>query len=295
MQEPGRQVPGRPGQRPEPAPGRPGGRGGRSLSGGRSRAGRTDDGELGADLGGLVLTDDDLEQHARDRSRDLGVDLVRGDLEQRLVLGHLLADLLEPARDGALGHALAERRKHDVGALGGATAGSGLGRGGRGGRLGLGGRRGLRGRSLLRRGLLRRGLLRRGGLGRRGARAVVDDGELGADLDGLVLGHLDGGQDAGGGGGDLGVDLVGRDLEQRLVGLDALALGLQPAGDGALGDALAERRKGYGNRHGFGCSLRIAGKWSSRPGAVSRGSAAACRPGPGGPRPAPRSASGARG
>ena len=104
----------------------------------------------------------------------------------------------------------------------------------------------------------RRGGDLRGGRGRGGgrrARAVVDDGQLGADLDGLVLGDLDGRQDAGGGGGDLGVDLVGRHLEQRLVGLDALALGLQPAGDSALGDALAERRKGYGNRHGFGCSL----------------------------------------
>ncbi|MDQ0944048.1 hypothetical protein QFZ67_005753 [Streptomyces sp. V1I1] len=55
-------------------------------------------------------------------------------------------------------------------------------------------------------------------------------------------------------GRDLGVDLVGRHLEQGLVGLDSLALGLQPARDSALGDALAERRKGYGNRHGFSCS-----------------------------------------
>ena len=41
--------------------------------------------EIGADLGGLVLRDQDLLEHAGDRRRDLGVDLVGGDLEQRLV------------------------------------------------------------------------------------------------------------------------------------------------------------------------------------------------------------------
>ena len=126
-----------------------------------------------------------------------------------------------------------------VGAGAGASA-SAAGRGGLRGGLRLGGRGLLGGRG-------------RGGGGR--ARAVVDDGQLGADLDGLVLGDLDGREHAGGGRGDLGVDLVGRHLQQRLVGLDALALGLQPAGDGALGDALTECRKGYGNRHGFCCSL----------------------------------------
>src|ERR687890_336715 len=48
----------------------------------------------------------------------------------------------------------------------------------------------------------------------------ADDGELGADLDRLVLGDQDLAEDAGGRRGDLGVDLVGRDLEERLVDLD---------------------------------------------------------------------------
>src|SRR5690606_11745002 len=134
------------------------------------------------------------------------------------------------------------------------------GRGPRGGRRGLLRRLlrrllprlGLRGRSLLRGGLLRGGLLSLGGRGLAAGRRlalVPDDRQFGADLDGLVLGDGDAGQDARGGRGDLGVDLVGRHLEERLVGLDALALLFEPAGDGALGDALAELGHGDGDRH----------------------------------------------
>src|SRR6266545_4494594 len=85
-----------------------------------------------------------------------------------------------------------------------------------------------------------RGLGLRLGLAARPGAAARDDGQLGADLDGLVLLDLDRLQDAGHRGGDLGVDLVGGHLEQRLVRLDPVALLLQPAGDGALGDRLAE-------------------------------------------------------
>ena len=51
-------------------------------------------------------------------------------------------------------------------------------------------------------------------------RTVTDHGQLGADRDRLVLADDDALEHPGGGGGDLGVDLVGRDLEQRLVDLD---------------------------------------------------------------------------
>ncbi|GAQ72144.1 hypothetical protein T45_03889 [Streptomyces turgidiscabies] len=224
-----------------------------------------DHGQLGADLGGLVLADHDLQQDAGDGRRNLGVDLVGGDLEQRLVLRDLLTDRLQPAGDGAFGDGLAERGQDDVRALGGAAAGGSLGGGSRGRSRLLGGRLGGRGRSRGSGGGRRRGDLRRGRGGSGRAAAVVDEGQLGADLDGLVLGDLDGREDAGDGRGDLGVDLVGRHLQQRLVGLDALALGLQPPGDSALGDALTERRKGYGNRHGFGCSLRNCGSLCRRP------------------------------
>ena len=69
------------------------------------------------------------------------------------------------------------------------------------------------------------------------------------DEDETVLVHGDFAQDAGGGGRDLGVHLVRRDLKQRLVSRHAVAFLFQPARDGALGDALTELRHGYGDRH----------------------------------------------
>jgi hypothetical protein len=43
-------------------------------------------------------------------------------------------------------------------------------------------------------------------------------------------------------GGDLGVDLVGRDLEKRFVRFDLVADGLQPAGDDCAFHAVTEGR-----------------------------------------------------
>ena len=75
-----------------------------------------------------------------------------------------------------------------------------------------------------------------------GRLAVADDRQAGADLDGLALGHDDLGQHAAGRRRDLGVDLVGRHLEERLVPLDLVADRLHPSGDRPLGDGLAELR-----------------------------------------------------
>ncbi len=108
-----------------------------------------------------------------------------------------------------------------------------------------------------------------------------------ADGDGLVLADGDGQQDAAGGCGDLGVDLVGGHLQQRLVGGHGVADGLEPAGDRALGDALAQCGHRDGDRHR--CCAPSVGP------CVRRGRAAACRRGPGAPRPSPRSAWGGRG
>ena len=103
---------------------------------------------------------------------------------------------------------------------GGDGLGSGLGRG----RDGLGFGLGRRDRRLRRR--------RAVGPGRAGR---CDDCEHRADLDRRPLLHEDLGDDTLARARHLGVDLVGRDLEQRLVQRDGLALLLEPLGDGAFG------------------------------------------------------------
>src|SRR5262249_21135941 len=57
-----------------------------------------------------------------------------------------------------------------------------------------------------------------------------------------AFGYEDAAQEAAERGRDLGVDLVRRDLEQRLVRLDEIALRLEPARDGSLCDRFAELR-----------------------------------------------------
>jgi hypothetical protein len=102
----------------------------------------------------------DLLQLARHGGRDLGVDLVRGHLEEWLVDLDVVADLLEPAGHGALGDTLTQGRKRDLRSLAGIRGGIGVGRGVLGGGLGSVLRRCLLGfrfsRSLLRgRGVVR--------------------------------------------------------------------------------------------------------------------------------------------
>src|SRR5206468_2766877 len=74
-----------------------------------------DDGELGADVDGVALLDEDLGEVAGLRRRHLGVDLVGRDLEERLVLADLVADRLEPLGDRPLGDGLTELGHGDVG------------------------------------------------------------------------------------------------------------------------------------------------------------------------------------
>ena len=67
-----------------------------------------DHGDLGVVRDGGAFLGEDLLEHARERRRHLGVDLVGDDLEERLVLRDRIARLLQPLADRPLGHALAE-------------------------------------------------------------------------------------------------------------------------------------------------------------------------------------------
>ena len=63
---------------------------------------RVDVRDDGADLDGLALRHEDFDQGSRRRRRDLGVHLVRGDLQDRLVPLDGVADLLQPLGNRAL-------------------------------------------------------------------------------------------------------------------------------------------------------------------------------------------------
>ena len=88
---------------------------------------------------------------------------------------------------------------------------------------------------------------RRLGLGDRGGRRAVLGGDLGedrADAHGVAFGDVDLDHGARGGRRDVGVDLVGGDLDEGLVGLDRVPLLFVPLQDGALGHRLAHLRQG---------------------------------------------------
>jgi hypothetical protein len=79
---------------------------------------------------------------------------------------------------------------------------------------------------------------------RRSRSAAITDTRKGrAHLDGLVFLDENFFNHAGHGGGDFGVDLIGRHLHNWFVDGNGVADLLQPAGDGAFGDALSECRK----------------------------------------------------
>ncbi len=83
------------------------------LRGGRAAA-RVDHGDAGVDGHRLALVREDLTDHARCRRRHLGVHLVGRDLDDRLVGLHVVAHLLGPAGDRALGHAHAHLGHYDI-------------------------------------------------------------------------------------------------------------------------------------------------------------------------------------
>jgi len=65
------------------------------------------------DRDGFTRLDLDLGQHAGDRRRNLGVNLVGGNLEERLVAIDRIAHLLDPADDRPLGNRFPHLGHHD--------------------------------------------------------------------------------------------------------------------------------------------------------------------------------------
>ena len=86
----------------------------------------------------------------------------------------------------------------------------------------------------------------------RGGFAIHGDGaDDGVDADGGAFGDFDFLQNAGGGRGNFGVNLVGGDFEKRFVALDLVAGLLQPLGNGALDDGFAHLGHDDVSRHDF--------------------------------------------
>ena len=86
----------------------------RCRLGSRDGPGIADAGQHRADVDGVTLLHQDLAQQPGRRRRHLGVDLVGRDLEEELVLGDLVAHLLEPAGDGPVGDGLTELGHRDL-------------------------------------------------------------------------------------------------------------------------------------------------------------------------------------
>ncbi len=89
-----------------------------SRSGGRLASSAADHRNDGVDADGRAFRNLDLGEDAGDWRRNLRVDLVGGDLKERLVALDRVADLLQPLGDRALGDGLAHLRHQNFGAAG---------------------------------------------------------------------------------------------------------------------------------------------------------------------------------
>jgi hypothetical protein len=68
-----------------------------------------------ADLGEVAGRHEDLANDPGNRCFDLHIDLVGGDLADRLTLGDLVPDLYQPCRDGSLLDRDAQTRNENIG------------------------------------------------------------------------------------------------------------------------------------------------------------------------------------
>jgi hypothetical protein len=77
--------------------------------------GLADDAKYLTDLGDTILGNADLQQDARRRCRDLGVDFVGAHLDNRLIGRDPFADSLQPSGDGSFCDAFTQSRQSDLG------------------------------------------------------------------------------------------------------------------------------------------------------------------------------------
>src|SRR5699024_6497859 len=183
-----------------------------------------------SDVDGVIFVSEDFYQGACDWGWDLGIDLVGVDLKQWFVYFDGVADGLQPLGDGAFGDGLTELWHLHISSV----ARSGIAR-----------------RCWCRFFcswlflswcfFLRLSLWLFLLFGSSWLRvAVADARDDCSDVDGVVFVSEDFYQGACDWGWDLGINLVGGDLQQWFVYFDGVADGLQPLGDGAFSDRLTE-------------------------------------------------------
>ena len=187
------------------ARGRGGAIGGRALVGALGRGlhgpagcarARLDAAQDGSDRDRGIGLDQDLGDRARGRGGNLGVDLVGGDLYQRVVDRNSIANRNLPLEHRALGHGIAHLGEGDFHEFVGLS-------------------------------------------GRRPVAVDLDLTQHGPDRDGRVRFGQDLRERARGGGGQLGVDLVRGDLDERLLGVHLVTHRFQPPEDRSFGNRLA--------------------------------------------------------
>ena len=202
-----------------------------------------------AHVDGVVFVGQDLNQGACHWGRDLGIDLVGGDLEQWLIDLDLVAWLLQPLGDGALGDRLAEFWHDHVFALAGVGLGSlSLSRVVFGSFFVLVG--GLRLGSFLG-GILIVVRVRVVAGIRTGLVLIANLGDHGTHVHGVILIGDDLQQNTGHRGWDFGIHLVRGDFQQRLIDLDLVTNLLEPLGHSAFCYGLAQFGHFDGMRHGL--------------------------------------------